>query len=247
MDSLKKISIVTLALSITACGQPIGTYSASEENPPPGTTEADLNAPVDGTDGLTPDRSADPVEKDPIENSQTYFFPSYKAEFGIPRNIFDDAKKYYDQHWSSFENRRYVMIIDMGQHSSKKRFLLIDLKTGTYERHNVSHGSGSDTNNDGYAESFSNTEGSKKTSLGFYKTLYTYNGTHGRSLRLDGLSSTNSNALARAIVVHGASYVSDSSGRAGRSWGCPALDEGIVQGVIDRVRNGAMMYIASSR
>ena len=43
-------------------------------------------------------------------------------------------------------------------------------------------------------------------------------------MRLEGLDSSNSNALSRAIVVHGAWYVNehviDTSGMLGRSQGC---------------------------
>ena len=62
-------------------------------------------------------------------------------------------------------------------------------------------------------------------------------------MRLDGLSSTNSNARKRAIVVHPATYVSDSASRAGRSWGCPALDPKVSKSVIDRIKGGSLMLI----
>lgn len=246
MKTIKLISVLAVIPLLIACGKPVGSAQGGDEFAPEGTTEADLNAPVDGTDGLTPETSADGPSAG-AEDNQTYFFPAWKSEFGISKTMFERAKAYYNQHWTSFDNRRYVVIIDMGLHSSKKRFVLFDLKTGSYERHNTSHGAGSDPNADGWLDSFSNLDGSKKTSLGFYKTLYTYTGTHGRSLRLDGLESTNNNALSRAIVVHGASYISDKNSSAGRSWGCPALDESVVQGVIDKIKGGAMLLIATSR
>lgn len=239
-----KIIVTTFVLTLTACGQP-STFDTEEQVAPPGMTEEQLNAPVDETDGLTPETSADPESVTQVKPSarQTYFFPTYSSRMVVRSSVFDQAKRYYDQYWSTFGNSRYAVVIDMGLHSGKKRFVLIDLKTGSYEVHNTSHGTGSDTNNDGYAEAFSNTSGSKKTSLGAYKTLYTYNGNNGRSLRLEGLASTNSNALSRAIVVHGADYVKDSSSRAGRSWGCPALDHAIAQTVIDKIKGGAMLFI----
>ena len=61
------------------------------------------------------------------------------------------------------------------------------------------------------ADTFSNREGSFSSSLGIYRTLDVYNGHHGRSLHLEGLEPTNSNALARALVLHTADYVSDPS------------------------------------
>lgn len=250
MKTIKLAILAAFSFTLISCAD-TATEFAGEEAPPAGTTEAELNAPIDHTDGLTPETSADGPEAYSRElgvlETQPYFFPAYSSNFGITKTIYERAKRYYDQNWKSFPNRRYVVLIDMGPHSSKKRFLLLDLKTGKASRHNTSHGVGSDSNNDGIATSFSNQEGSKKTSLGFYKTLYTYNGSNGRSLRLEGLESSNNNALARAIVVHGANYISDKNSRAGRSWGCPALDHAVVQSVIDKIKGGAMMLIATSR
>jgi hypothetical protein len=89
----------------------------------------------------------------------------------------------------------------------------------------VAHGqrSGADK-----AVKFSNTNNSFQSSIGFYITGETYNGQHGRSLRLDGVDDGfNDNARKRAIVVHGADYVSQGTinalGRLGRSQGCPAV------------------------
>ena len=56
----------------------------------------------------------------------------------------------------------------------------------------------------------------------------------------------NDRARERAIVIHGAPYVSAdfvrAHGRIGRSWGCPALREGIAREVIDRVKGGGLLF-----
>ena len=50
--------------------------------------------------------------------------------------------------------------------------------------------------------------GSRQSSLGLFRTADTYVGQNGYSLRLDGLEpGFNSQARARAIVMHGAKYV----------------------------------------
>jgi hypothetical protein len=72
-------------------------------------------------------------------------------------------------------------------------------------------------------------------------------GKNGYSLRLDGQDAGfNDHALERGIVMHGAPYVSDevarSNGRLGRSWGCPALRQGIAREVIDRVKGGGLVF-----
>lgn len=165
----------------------------------------------------------------------------------VPARALSQAVAYLKKYESKFDNDNYLVVIDYSQHSSRKRFYLINLNNGSVERHNVAHGLGSDPDKDGYAQKFSNVEGSKATSLGFYRTLGTYSGKHGYSLLLQGLSSTNSNAYDRAIVIHGADYVSDGSSYAGRSWGCPALDMDVRSSVITRIKNGALIYAWSGQ
>lgn len=224
-----------MAFSAAACSQGMAALDERTD-----LSETELNAP----EGEQPLEEPDPAA---LDKNQVYYFPKWNSSFGISETIFNRAQAYYDQNWKNFENRRYVVIIDMGLHSSKRRFVLFDLKDGTAQKYLTSHGKGSDPDGNGYVNSFSNVEGSNQTSLGFYKTDEVYNGKHGRSIRLLGLSSTNSNAYARAIVVHGASYVSEVSNSAGRSLGCPALDNQIVQATIDKIRGGSMMLIATSR
>lgn len=165
----------------------------------------------------------------------------------IPPALRDNALRFYDANKSKLQNTRYVTVVDMAQHSKERRLFVIDMETGEVERHVVAHGKGSDPEHDGTPRIFSNVEGSQATSLGFYKTAETYQGSNGYSLRLDGLSSTNSNARARAIVVHGAAYVQDGSSKQGRSWGCPALPDTEYTGVIDKVKGGGLLYMDVSR
>ena len=72
-----------------------------------------------------------------------------------------------------------------------------------------------------YASVFFNVPESNCSSLGIYKCAETYDGKHGKSLKLDGLQGTNSNARDRYVVMHGADYVSPAHirayGRIGRS------------------------------
>ena len=132
-------------------------------------------------------------------------------------------------------------IIDFKQHNSKERFYIIDMESGRVESYLTAHGKNSDPDYDGYATKFSNTPDSLMSSLGFYLTAETYYGQNGYSLRLDGLSSTNSNARARAIVIHGADYVKPGK-KIGRSYGCPALEMRYHQDLIDRLKGGALLY-----
>ena len=138
-----------------------------------------------------------------------------------------------------------LTIIDMGQSSRKKRLYIIDMENQKLVRNTfVSHGKNSGLD---MANSFSNAVNSNKTSLGFYITTNTYRGKHGLSLRLRGMEEGfNDNAEARAIVMHGANYVSAgrvNTGYMGRSLGCPALAQHESAEVIQTVKNGSVMFI----
>ena len=138
-----------------------------------------------------------------------------------------------------------ITIIDYSKPSTEKRLWVLDLKTRAvlYEEL-VAHGMGT---GDNMATSFSNTADSHKSSLGLFVTEGTYVGKNGYSLRLDGLDQGfNDRARERAIVMHGAPYVSDSfvqaQGRLGRSWGCPALREDVARQLIDKVKGGNLLF-----
>ena len=174
----------------------------------------------------------------PPSSKYSYLDPRHE----VPQEALQKATDYFDANKSRFSNQNYITVIDFTKYSGNKRFFVVDMKTGSVESFFVAHGLGSDPNYTGYADSFSNTPESKKTSLGFYKTAETYSGDHGYSLRLDGLSSTNSNARDRDIVVHGASYVDASLQKMGRSWGCPALPLNDYTHVISMIKGGSLMY-----
>ena len=68
------------------------------------------------------------------------------------------------------------------------------------------------------------------------------------SLKLDGLEKgINSNARERAVVIHGAEYVSDSfirnNKRLGRSLGCPAIPLDLTKDIINTIKNKSCLFI----
>lgn len=140
-------------------------------------------------------------------------------------------------------NKSFVAIFDVSQRSNHKRFFMLNLLNGQVSAHLAAHGRGSDPDHDGWADQFSDVPGSRMTPLGFFKTGESYHGRHGLSLRLHGLEGRNRNALDRAIVIHGADYVSESRGVLGRSWGCPALSNLDARHVIDALKGGAILFI----
>ena len=159
----------------------------------------------------------------------------------VPTTPLAQALRYFKVNKSMITNQRYMTIVDMTQKSNKKRMYVIDMVNGSVSTYLASHGKNSDSNNDGYAEKFSNTEGSLMSSLGFYLTDQTYHGRHGLSLRLRGLQSTNRNAYSRAVVMHGADYVNPSG--VGRSWGCPAIERRYVNTLFPALKNKSLLYV----
>ena len=138
-----------------------------------------------------------------------------------------------------------LTVIDYSRPSTQRRLWVMDLKTGETLYHElVAHGQGSGGD---LPTSFSNTPDSHQSSLGLFVTADTYIGSNGYSLRLDGLDKGfNDNARARAIVMHGAPYVSEAvaqaQGRLGRSWGCPALGDDVAREIIDQIKGGNLVF-----
>lgn len=164
----------------------------------------------------------------------------------IPADLKAAALDYYQANKDKIGNLRYIAVIDFAKHSSVARFYIADTAEATVRVIQVAHGSGSDPDNDGYPTIFSNKQDSLSSSLGFYLTGEIYYGKHGRSMRLHGLSATNSNAFARAVVIHSADYVSDENVQPGRSWGCPAVSTSNIASVIAELKGGALIYAGLS-
>ena len=144
------------------------------------------------------------------------------------------------------KNDSLLTIVDFNSPSTAQRFYIFDLKNQKILKNTlVSHGMKSGENE---ADSFSNRRNSNKSSLGIYITGETYEGKHGYSLRLDGMTKgINDNARKRAIVIHGADYVNEQfvneHGRIGRSFGCPAVPMDEVHEIIDLIKEGSCLFI----
>ncbi|MGH9361285.1 MAG: murein L,D-transpeptidase catalytic domain family protein [Thermoanaerobaculia bacterium] len=138
-----------------------------------------------------------------------------------------------------------LTVIDYSLPSTEPRLWVLDLaRHEVLFRELVAHGKGT---GEKYATRFSNAPESRQTSLGLFLTRGTYVGGNGYSLRLQGLDAgLNDRAEARAIVMHGAWYVSSeqarAQGRIGRSWGCPAVSEKVARPVIDTIKGGSFIF-----
>ena len=142
--------------------------------------------------------------------------------------------------------KEILTLIDFSLSANSKRLWVIDLAKNVILFHSlVAHGKNT---GEEYASHFSNRDSSFQSSLGFYSTGEIYSGKHGLSLKLDGLESgINSNARKRAIVLHGAAYVSDEfiqqNKRLGRSLGCPALPNNLNRAIITAIKEQSILFI----
>src|SRR4051812_41734565 len=166
------------------------------------------------------------------------------APAGIDPQLFARAKAALDSHkvWP----RDTIGIVDFSQPSSEPRFHVVDLVSGSVESHRVAHGRGSDPDHSGFVERFSNDFGSYATSNGTYVTSDYYDGKYGLSMKVRGLDWSNSNAEARAIVIHNAWYAEPDMipihGKLGRSEGCFAMSRKSQYEVMRRLAGGRMIY-----
>jgi len=156
------------------------------------------------------------------------------------------ARAAFDRHRSSLAHTDTVGIVDFTRPSREARFHIFDTRTGQVSSHLVAHGRGSDPDHSGYLERFSNAVGSEASSEGAYLIGDYYPGKYGRSMRLSGLDQSNSNAQARALVVHSAWYAEPEQvaqhGKLGRSEGCFALSYNSLQQTLARLGPGRLLY-----
>jgi hypothetical protein len=161
--------------------------------------------------------------------------------------LIEEALAALEAHAGQIPHQDKIGVVDFSLPSRQPRFFLVDVATGQVERSwLVAHGKGSDPNATGMVERFSNQPGSNASSRGAYVTADTYVGQHGPSRRLIGLDTDNYMAMDRAIVIHGADYVSKSmaarQGRIGRSQGCFAFEPDEVGEVMAALGEGRMIY-----
>jgi hypothetical protein len=186
-----------------------------------------------------PEAPADPLA--PLAQTQ----PSLPlAPAGIDPQLFQRAKAAMERHriWA----RDSIGIVDFTKPSNEPRFHVVDLVSGNVESHLVAHGRGSDPDHSGFLERFSNEFGSHASSNGTYTTGDYYHGKYGLSMKVRGLDHTNSNAEARAIVIHNAWYAEPEMigqhGKLGRSEGCFAFSRKSQWDVMRKLAGGRMIY-----
>lgn len=147
----------------------------------------------------------------------------------------------------------YFYFVDFGLDNGTPRGYVFDMNSLTLVEgpFTVAHGSGSGARN-AVPTRFSNRPGSKSSSLGLYlaQETYSFNGRAGGrayksiGLRFRGESGKFNNAARRrGIVAHGAPYVTARD--AGRSSGCPAMEQHRARRLLPMLANGGMMFLFS--
>lgn len=167
-----------------------------------------------------------------------------------PQDLMKRAIGALERHNGIITHRDRIGVVDFGAPSRRPRFFVIDLVSGRQSALLVAHGRGSDPHHSGWLERFSNEPGSRASSAGAYLTGALYDGKHGRSRRLSGLDPGNSNAEARAIVIHAANYVTSGlarqAGKIGRSEGCLAVAQDDLDQVLQMLDSGRLIYVDKS-
>jgi len=202
------------------------------------------NVPNKNLDILTPSESVKPAVSRFVSvynelNSNSFASPSFES-FSIALEGFYKLKR------NGQVTKDILTLIDFSMSSNSKRLWVIDLTTNKVLFNSlVAHGKNT---GEEFASYFSNKAESFQSSLGFYATAEVYNGKHGMSLKLDGLQKgLNDKARERAVVVHGADYVSENfiknHKRLGRSQGCPALPVELNEKIINVIKDKSCLFI----
>ena len=152
-------------------------------------------------------------------------------------------------------NEDFCILIDMGMHSGRKRFFIVNLKTKEIEKsYLVSHGCGDSLWSGDFTKTnptFSNVNNSHSSSLGKYRIGERGWSSYGVNInyRIHGLENTNSNASSRGIVFHSWDPVSDTEiypRGTPEGWGCPAVSNNAfleIDSLLKRSKKSTLMWI----
>jgi L,D-transpeptidase catalytic domain len=142
----------------------------------------------------------------------------------------------------------YCFFVDMSIHSGRNRFFVYDLERNMVVMSGlVAHGNCKQ----GFLTEakFSNIPGCGCSSIGKYRIGEKYTGQYGKSYKLYGLESTNSNAYKRAIVLHGTTCIPDREiypQAVCNSFGCAMVSQRFFEHLatfIDRSKRPIVLWI----
>lgn len=226
---------------ILGCAALAGSCATAGRRPSP-VLQAAAAPPPPSTPVLPPARATLNV----VGAAQT----NYDPKGWIRQPLLKAGLDAYERHGRSLTNRDRIYLVDFSKHSSQQRLFELDMHSGEVRRFRTAHGQGSDPSHSGFARLFSNVENSHASSVGAYVTGGPGMGAkHGPNTILEGLDPTNSAALARAIIVHGADYCEPeylaAHGKLGRSFGCFATAAADLQTLRPRLGEGRLLFAAA--
>ena len=179
----------------------------------------------------------------------------------LDQKLLDQALASYAKYHCSYgrtSGPALIVVVDFAKKSSEPRLYRIDLRTGQGidSPIRVAHGIGSDPNDDGVIDAFSDVQDSLMSSLGAARGGEIYVGINGLSLRLDGLEPTNRSMRARDIVVHSyspalpryfnAAVMMVRGGRPGTSEGCFVVEPDKRDWIMQTLVDGGFLYAGYS-
>ncbi len=192
-------------------------------------------------------KNTEVTEKSFSENLYNSF--SFPSEHQLSFVVFEKALLGFEnlKKAGNLDPESHILTVcDFSMSSNSKRLWVLDLNERKVLFNSlVAHGKNT---GEEFAASFSNTESSLQSSLGFYITDTTYMGDNGYSLKLLGMDEGyNDAALKRYVVMHGADYVSEEFAaahkRIGRSWGCPAVPRELAEPIINTIKGKNCLFI----
>lgn len=181
-------------------------------------------------------------------------FTSVVRPLSHPRALEDAFRGYFAYKAAHPDDvkKPYLYFVDYGLPSTAPRGYVFDMDAhkivdGPFM---VAHGRGSSTKHDGVPTRFANEMGAATSSLGLFvaQETYAFRGSSGGraygsiGLRLMGVSGNfNDKARARGVVAHGAPYVTPA--KAGRSEGCPAMEQSRASRLLPKLANGGLVFL----
>ena len=241
----------------TGSGEPV--LSQPDARPMPVSNAAlscnDFASARERLEGLYPPLPVPIATPELAEGAERPQTPLYRLD----KTLLDTALDSYNRNICSKSDGRgtgpsKIVIVDFAKPSSQPRLYAVDLLSGQGLDTPVlvAHGVGSDRDDDGIAERFSNVYNSLASSLGAARGGELYHGINGLSLRLDGLDPSNSSMRVRDIVAHSyqperrryfnASLVQARGGKPGMSEGCFVVAPHLREWLFGILRDGGFLF-----
>jgi hypothetical protein len=176
------------------------------------------------------------------------YYGSFAWVYGIKSDLWAAAVESYTKNLGELKKPHLVTLIDYRIPSDEPRLWTLNFFAPMPVlvcRTLVAHGKGSGEKT---VTSVSRQSGSNKSTVGGFVTRHIYQSGLGQkdkskkgpAMVLDGLDSSNDNARARGIRMHGAHYVTSTS--AGRSHGCICCKQDVHEALIKVIADGSFMF-----